>query len=391
MRKDGSIGVRQNRLYDEAIDAAYEFGRHRLEDKVRPHIAVARLYVNALRSLDVYGPTQKRIEEILGEKLPKCDKDHLRLAIKGLHMLLDARYHPQYRDHRVFPSLRQYHESLTLVAQGLASARDGHESIARVHDNFLRAVETVITGNGMLVVDWRRIVDQTSTHYTKVNLDISRLVAGEFVGVYRVTVKANGRVPHHSHVHLDEHHFLPEAIRGVHQIGSKAARCTQSDIVYINHGNVHAFRNDEDEPRAFLFVCGSRATGPWDFVQDIRTYPNLDFPTKIPSDLGRLGGQRLGDQLADLLGRRRSKNTSMRLTPRDMALFHDTVCIADEYSHNVAESDLEYFVANGKGQLELGGNSKRIERGDVFVVPMKMDWRIVNCGDLILYRFGLQS
>jgi quercetin dioxygenase-like cupin family protein len=224
----------------------------------------------------------------------------------------------------------------------------------------------------------------------KVNLDISRLIAGEYVGMYKVTVKANGRVPHHSHVYLDEHHFLPEAIRGVHQIGTKAARCRQSDIVYMNHGNIHAFRNDEDEDRAFLFVCGSRTTGPWDFVQDIVTYPNLDFPDKIQSNLESLGGQRLGDQIAELLGKRRTRNTSIRLTPSGIALFHDVICVEDEFTHDVAESDLQYFVANGKGQLELNGISKRIEKGDVFAVPMKMDWKIANRGDLILYQFGLK-
>lgn len=307
---------------------------------------------------------------------------------KGLRLLNDARYHPLYHDHRVFPSLRQYHESFTLVDESLAAVRDGRGDIARIHDNFLKAVGSVTTGKGLLIRNWRKIPEQTSTNYAKVNLEISRLVAGELVGLYKVTVRANGRVPHHSHSFLDEHHLLPDAINGVHQLGDETVSCGQSDIVYISHGKVHAFRNDESEDRQFLFICGSEVTGPWDFVQDITTYPGLDFPSKTSPDLRSMGGRQLGDILRELPDKKRTRNSSRRLSPSNIALFHDVVCVEDEFTPTASATDLQYYMANGTGQLEADGNSKKIAKDDVFVLPTKVSGKIVNHGGLILYQFG---
>jgi hypothetical protein len=74
------VGMGQDRLYREAVTAAQEFGAHRLEEKVRGKLVSARLYVYALRSLDVHGPTQKKIEEALETENPKDDRITLRRA-----------------------------------------------------------------------------------------------------------------------------------------------------------------------------------------------------------------------------------------------------------------------------------------------------------------------
>jgi len=378
--------MRESALYQEAVAAADDFAAHRLEDEVREHITSARLYVYALRSLDIYGPTQRSIEKILASGPARGQTRGLRLAMKGLRLLNDARYQPMHRDHRVFPALGQYHESLVLVDDGLTSAREEDEEVAAIHDNFLRVVERATTGNGMLVQNWRR--EQNPTNYAKVNLAISRLVAGEFIGVYKVTFGPHVRGVHHSHRYLDEHHFLPDPIDGVHLVGRKAARCTQSDIVYIKCGRVHAFRNDEAREMSFLFVSGSRRTGPWDFVQDITTYPELDFPKKVAPDLKGLGGRQLGDMLAALVDRKRDRTVARRLTPDGIALFHDVVCVEDEFSPSASKTDLQYFVANGKGEIEVDVSSTKIAQDDVFVMPAETGGKVINREGLILYQFG---
>ena len=359
-----------------------------MEEDVRAYFVPALLYLYGLRGLDVYGPTRKRVQEILDGELPKGDREGLNLAVRGLCLLSDGRYHCLHRDYRALPALRQYHESLALVEEGLTSCRSRYGEVGVALENFLKAVETVTDSDGLVTSNWRRIPEQTTTSYSKVDLEISRLVAGESVGVYKVTVKAKGRVPHHSHMHLDEHHFLPDAIDGLHQLGGRAARCNQSDIVYIRHGTMHAFRNDEDVDRAFLFVCGSHRTGPWDFVQDITTYPTRDFPDDSSSGVTSVGGTQLEDMLDRYSDKRQRGTSSRRLSPSYVPLFHDMVRVEDEFIPNGPGMDLQYYVARGRGRMEVGGTSKGIVKDDVFVMPTHLGGKIVSDGDLVLYQFG---
>lgn len=386
--KISSRTTRKHRFYSAAIAAADEFGLNRLEEGVTASFTPALLYLYGLRGLDVYGPTLRKLQEILNGELPKDDRKRLELALRGLRLLSDARYHCLHRDHRALLALRQYHESLALVEEGLSSCVSRHTELGVVFGNFVRAVETITDSDGLVTSNWRKTPEQTTTSYSKVNLEISRLVAGEFVGVYKVTVKAKGRVPHHSHMHLDEHHFLPDAIDGLHQLGEKAARCNQSDIVYMRHGTVHAFRNNEEVDRAFLFVCGSRKTGPWDFVQDIATHPTWDFPGESSSGVASVGGTQLGDMLDHYSERKQRGTSSRRLSPSDIPLFHDVVYVEDEFIPDDTATDLQYYVARGRGRMEIGGMSKSIGKDDVFVMPTTVGGKIVGEGDLVLYQFG---
>lgn len=378
----------QSQAYQRVIAAVDDFNANRLEERSRGSITSARLYRNALRSLDVYGPTKALIEAILEEPLSERDAAPLRDAVRGLDFLLSARYHPSYHDYRVFPSLRQYNEAILLVRESLSSAIDAHPDLPAIYERFARAVERVTRENGIYVINWKRIPDQSSTLYSKVNLQIGRLVAGEFVGIYIVRVRGKSKVPHHFHTYLEEHHFLPERIDGLHQTRGRAARCIQSDIIYIKNGSIHAFRNDEDRDVSFLFISGSRRTGPWDFVQDITTRPELDFPKRTSADLRSVNGQNLQDVLDDILGNKKRLDVKRKLSPESVALTHSVIGVSSDYLPT-GEYDLQYFVANGEGRLEMDHQSTDIRAGDVFVVPSGVASRMCNRADLILYEFKL--
>lgn len=148
--------MRYNECYTSVINAAYEFGAYRLIDKVEERLAVARLYHNALRSLDVYMPAKKLVEEALDKSRSEQEEIALKTVIKGLDILNDARYHPCYLDHRLFPLLRQYHEAIALVAENLESLKNGGEKVS-LHEGFLEAIETVTSGNGLYVVNWKEL------------------------------------------------------------------------------------------------------------------------------------------------------------------------------------------------------------------------------------------
>ena len=380
--------IRFSREYERTISAAYDFGENRLETRVREHIPIARLFEYALRSLDAYQPTKRVLEKIAARELRKGDMEHLEHAITGLNFLSDLRYHLGPNDHRIFPSLRQYHEAITMVEESLASIRDRSAQLTSAYQNFCTTVEEVTSGNALHVVNWKATRSQNATLYTKVNLEISRIAAGELVGVYLVRVKGKGRVPHHLHTYLWEHHLLPEKIDGVHQLEQASARCTQSDILYIRPGQIHAFRNDEDQDRSFLFVCGSERTGPWDFVQDITTLPDLDFPKENSADVSRIGGRRLQDLLDSPNARRYDRSRRIRLTPEGARLSHHAIEVADTYRPPNGTSDVQYYVASGRGSLEIEHRSAGIRAGDIFVVPSNMPSTVVNRGELILYEFG---
>ncbi len=65
-------------------------------------------------------------------------------------------------------------------------------------------------------------------------MHIARLIVSEFVGLYVVKVKDGA--PLHYHRFLDEYHFLPEYINGLHYLEGKISRTTQTDILYIKRG-----------------------------------------------------------------------------------------------------------------------------------------------------------
>lgn len=116
------ILVTQSADYEAAIKASFLFSANRLVDEVEDEIDSARLFSASLRSLDVYGPTKKLVEEIIARGVTgDCLRD-LESAITGLNILIAARYHPVYSDYRALPALQQYHMAWTLVDKALQKA-----------------------------------------------------------------------------------------------------------------------------------------------------------------------------------------------------------------------------------------------------------------------------
>jgi len=382
--------IRFSEFYGEALEAAADFSKTGLKGKVKRQLPSARLFTSALRSINVYGPTRNMLETLPKENLKEDEKGVLRQVVSGLSILLDMRYHESYPDHRIFANLRQYHSALSLVDEGLASIKHLGKSVSEIHTNFLNAVQNVTLGNGILLTNWKRVPPQSTNFYAQVGLEISRLIAGEQIGVYTVRVKGKGRVPPHYHSYLEEHHFLPEAIDGVHLMGNRASRCDQSDIVYIGSRTVHGFRNDEDSDRIFMFISGGLKTGPWDFFPDITTVPGREFPKHIIGDVEETGGRRLQDVLDHTLGQSHSRSFRLRLSPEWMRLTHHIVSV--EHSHELKREkfDREYFVANGSGSLEIEGRTSPIANGDVFGVQAHMDSKIIGQQELVLYEFGIR-
>lgn len=336
--------------------------------------------------MDVYGPTKKIIEAEAVNHRDSTTLRYLESSITGLDLLGAQRYHSTYNDHRSLPILLQYHLTLNLVIESL----DKSNTLKDTLGHFLESVNAVVSSNGIYLANWKKPAPQSSTLYSKVDLEIARLCAGDFIGVYVVKVRGKGRVPHHSHTFLDEHHFLPERIHGIHQIGNKAARCEESDIVYIKHGTVHAFRNDEDEDRSFVFVCGSRRTGPWDFVQDIKTYPSFDFPeeSRLKPHISDIGGRALGSQIKLESGGPRKGYSKKRLSPNWIKLRHNFIEIDDGYKPGNV-TDRQYFVSEGKGSIEVNGKRAEIGPGDTFVTKSGLRTEILNESKLVLHEFVL--
>jgi hypothetical protein len=208
--------------------------------------------------------------------------------------------------------------------------------------------------------------------------------------MYFVRIRAKGNAPHHFHNFLEEHHLIPERIDGVHQAGNRAARCTQSDIVYLERRKAHSFRNNEDREVSFPFICGSRRTGPWDYVQDIVLRRDLKFPKKISDDVRDIGGRKLQDVVDNLLRGGSKSNVRKRLTPSGMRLVHDVIRISDQYVPLTNASDIQCFVAHGDRRIEVSGTSRTIGKGDVFVIPAGIKSQVLNDNDLILYEFTMR-
>jgi quercetin dioxygenase-like cupin family protein len=374
--------------YADAIRATYDFAAYRMKDRVADQWITTRFYHNALRALDVYASTLRLVEEELVRSSGE-QRMALQNVIRGLHLLSDARYHPCYRDHRIFPLLRQYHEAITLVSDGFEAARDRNKAITLLGDNFLNAVERITSGNYISVVNWKELSPLIGTFYPAVNLDISRLIAGEYIGMYTVKVRAKGSVPHHSHRYLEEHHFLPEPIQGVHQLGEKAARATQPDIIYIPKGQIHAFKNHEDMERTFLFICGSKRTGPWDFIHDITTYPHTDFPPDdhIAAKVDRIGGIELAKPLNQLLTGDMKGSAIVRLSPTEMRLTHSLVMVDGVYQPEDRGSDRLFFVTQGVGHLTIQETTVNLQEGSAFVVLPEVRSQITAMDTMVLHQF----
>ncbi len=313
-------------------------------------------------------------------------------AANGLNFLIAARYHPIYHDHRTLPALLQYHLAWTLVEKSLLKSSPENPQIGSIYANFARLINSVTLGNGIHVVNWKSQLPQSTAMYNKVGLEISRLCAGELVGVYTVKVKGKGSVPHHLHSFLEEHHFFPEPIDGIHQIGTKASRCVESDIVYIKHGTIHAFRNDEEKDRSFVFICGSRRTGPWDFVQDITSFPGYQFPVekKLKPSVRDVNGVPLSEITTDEnLIKRKQEHYRKRLSPTGMPLSHDMVVVNGTYEVRNRDVDIQIFVAEGNGEVTIANRQTKLQPGDVFVANANLPTKVTNRSNLMLYEFAL--
>ncbi|MEM3468368.1 MAG: hypothetical protein QXP86_02785 [Nitrososphaerota archaeon] len=376
--------MRGSAEFKDVVKAAEEFVNSRTLKPVKNQIQYARLYVSAFRSLDVYRPIMSLIQKMVEAGEIQAHKRDIETVLRGLALLHSARYHQAYKDHRVFPMLHQYVQALNLVEDGLSSVKDDHAVLKNIHENFLSSVEQITLGNGIYIVNWKNVPEHHFTLYQKVGLKIARLIASEFIGLYVVKVK--DRAPLHYHRFLDEHHFLPEYIDGLHYLDGKVSRTTQTDILYIKRGQVHGFKNKEGCEVEFLFVCGSEETGPWDFVQDIELIEK-DFPEETFNNIDEIGGRDLYKTLEGV--RSLGQNFYGRLSPNYMRLFHDIVKFNGEYIPSNQDKELICFVVEGNGTIEVEGRSCDIKPGDSFLLPSQMRTKILS-SSMILYQFGYE-
>ncbi|MCL7398928.1 MAG: AraC family ligand binding domain-containing protein [Thaumarchaeota archaeon] len=370
--------------FEDVVRAAEEFVNTRTLELVKSQIQHARLYVSAFRSLDVYRPVMGLIQNIMGTgELKGCEQD-IKVILRGLTLLYSARYHQVYQDHRIFPLLHQYVQALKLVEDGLASAKDYCTVLKNIHENFVSAVEQITLGNGVYVVNWKNVPESHFTLYQKVGLKIARLIASELIGLY--VVKVRGEAPLHYHHFLDEHHFLPEYIEGLHYLDGKVCKTTQTDILYIKRGQVHGFKNKGANEASFVFICGSKETGPWDFVQDIELV-DKEFPDVGSDNINDIGGRDLYNVLEKV--RNFEQTFHERLSPSYMRLFQDVVKVCVEYVPPTQDKELICFVVEGHGMVEIGGKSHDIGPGDAFLLLSHTKAKI-SSPSMILYQFGYE-
>jgi quercetin dioxygenase-like cupin family protein len=375
-----------SKSYSSVIDAAYDFVDYRKIDRVEKWLRKARLYHTAFRSLDIYIPAKKRAEE-LAASLSNMQRRSLMKVIRGLNILNDARYHPCYRDHRIFPLLRQYHEAISLVVEDLESLKEVNNESRLLYEDFLEDIEKVTMGNGLYVVNWETPPKLHGIFYPTVNLLIGRLVAEENLGIYTVKVKAGGVVPHHSHQNLEEIHFLQKPIRGIHQLGGEASHASQPDMVYVPKGGVHAFRNSEKEDVTFLFICGCEKTGPWDFVQDILPTDTMEFPSVIEGNINEMGIE-LGSLMDTLSTENIDEPVKVnKLSPETMRLTHSVVVVNERYHNENLNHGILFYVAYGKGYVKGEDEQVSLEKGSVFTLPKGIDCSIEGDDRIILYTF----
>ncbi|MCS7136284.1 MAG: AraC family ligand binding domain-containing protein [Nitrososphaerota archaeon] len=376
--------MRSSAEFEDAVKAAEEFVNTRTLESVKNQIQYARLYVSAFRSLDVYAPIMGSIQRVAetGE-LGGYEQD-VKVALKGLSLLYSARYHRVYQDHRIFPTLYQYVQALELIEDGLYSAKDSHTLLKNIYENFVNAAERITLGNGIYVVNWKEVPDYHFTLYKKVGLRIARLIASEFIGLY--VVKVRDKAPLHYHRFLDEHHFLPEYVEGLHYLDGKVCKTTQTDILYIRKEQVHGFKNKGAGEAAFVFVCGSKETGPWDFVQDIELV-NEEIPDVGFDNIDDIGGRDLYKVLEKV--RSLKQTFHERLSPEYMHLFQEVVGIRVEYVPHNKDRELICFVAEGDGTVEVEGRSHNVRSGDTFLLLSNTKVKILS-PYMILYQFGYE-
>jgi hypothetical protein len=384
--------ITQSTYYRRAIKAAELFLNFRQLDPVKDEIPSARLFCSAFRSLDVYAPTKTLIAQILSSRTADFDLSKLRSAVENLELLVGAKYIAEVPDHRIFAKLLLYDRAWNQVVRCLTDAT-AHKELSNIVLNFEAAISSVTSGNGLYIVNWKRPPAQNTNLYAKVGLEISRLCCGDNIGICKVKIQAKGRAPPHFHSQLDEHHFLPEKIDGSHLPGRHAAKCTAPDILYVKHGQIHAFRNDENEDRSFLFISGSSELGPWDFVQDITTYPELGFPERMEKSIEDLGGQILDLEIHNG-GVERERNRSFvrrRLSPKSLKLTYDEITVYSDYTTPNQIKDLQMYVARGQGRIRISARSANIRKGDVFIIKSGMPTKIIpaKVENLLLYEFSM--
>lgn len=165
-------------FYRRAIKAAERFLNFRQLDPVKEEIPSARLFCSSFRSLDVYAPTKVLIEQILSSGVSDSALPKLRSALENLELLIGARYFPEFPDHRIFAKLQLYDRGWKQVIDSLTDAVANKE-LNIILGNFEAAISSIVSGNSVYIVNWKRLPAQSTTLYSKVGLEISRLCCGD--------------------------------------------------------------------------------------------------------------------------------------------------------------------------------------------------------------------
>lgn len=137
-----------------------------------------------------------------------------------------------------------------------------------------------------------------------------------------------------------------------------------------------------------IFVCGCEKTGPWDFVQDIATYPSMDFPSKIVGDVEEIGGVELGSLMNEFIVEESDESFKViKLSTNTMRLTHSLAVVNEEYPISNLERCLLFYVAYGKGDLKTGDRKISLREWDIFAVLPEIYYRIKAEDRIILHRF----
>lgn len=354
-------------------------------------VARARLYAYAFRLhvIGAFHATRLAVAALdVADPVARVDRAR---AVETLEDLTNQAMETIPDDFRaLLVSLYRYHRGLERTWESLTRLRDVTKrlDVARIADLFRAALEPIVAGNGIHVVQDLAAPEQAHFVVPGLGIIIVPLVYGDHHSWNLAYLTEGARnVPTHRHHRGVEIHLGYNPTHGMTVLGNCRAQVDEGYAMPIPPETNHGWVNTAEETHHVPFIFGSKQNGGWGVFLDVEPQPQpVDSLRLVPRDSPAFSqmvylerhiakaekiasnwrGVLIPASVTDRHGTGGIELSIGRANPQGLALPVDTYRIVS--------------IVRGQGKISIEGIDRDVAPHDHFGIPAGMRARISQVG-----------